>query len=321
MPTIYEKYFHNPLHFQRMLEFFLHARFRAVRIFIAGKQRDECMFFATDGSLVDARNNKRRFATLTDWFNAAQKTNYDLYFTGLFQQIHITNRINLNEILTTVSPAEIAEFHDTKFRSNLAYNYIFRRLRANFIDCDWEKQQIYSVAWRGHTYNVSTNNTYTTDGGNIRVFLNQFVGNQDVPGLEVCITDGSRRNLTDPVVPAEPVQAKEEILEEVPAQEVPPESLMEEWMRGEMKVWEEKIQSLIHEQSVSNQENQQMRVEIEGLRGQVQALSTQLNNLVVQSNHMMGVLGQMLQPPPVVQPVYPVHQTYPMYPMPPVYQN
>ncbi len=311
MPSIYETYFRDPLYFQRMLEFLLHARFRAVRIYFPEKRKEECVFFAVDGTLVDVQNNKRRFKTLTDWYNAVYKTNHDMYFTGIFSKIHISQRINLNEILQSISSSEIAEFHDVKYRSNLAYNYIFRRLRAHFIECDWEKKQDYVVEWKGHSYTVSSNHTYST-GGNVNKFLGQFVGSKEVVGLQICLTDGTRRNLVDPVESKEvkDVESKEE---------VPRESILEEMLRTEISRWQETIHSITEEQARVNEENQAMRQELEDMKKQMQDMSMQLQTVSMHCTHLLGVVGTMLPPTPIyipqppVSPVFYPHQVFPPY--------
>lgn len=313
MPSIYDTYFRDPLYFQRMLEFFLHARFRAVRIYIAEKRKEECMFFGMDGSLVDVSNNRRRFKTLTDWYNAAFKTKHDIYYTGVFSQIRITQQVNLNEILQTVKRSEVAEFQDMKYRSNIAYNYIFRRLRALFINCDWQKKQDYLIFWKGHTYSVANNHTYAMDGGNINVFLKQFIGSNVGP-MEICMSDGSRRSLTEPILQEpvqelvqEPVPAESELVPEEPKDvETPRISILEEYMRNEMENW-----NMAHQA-----ETQQLHLEVDGMKKQILDMSMQLQNLSVQHNNLLSLVGKMLQPqPPMYVPQSPTVYTPPyMFP-------
>jgi hypothetical protein len=259
------------------------------------------MFFAMDGSLIDVSNNKRRFKTLTDWYNAVFKTKHDIYYTGLFSQIRITQQVNLNEILQTVKRTEVAEFQDMKYRSNMAYNYIFRRLRALFIDCDWQKKQDYLIFWKGHTYSVANNHTYAMDGGNINAFLKQFIGSNVGP-MEICMSDGSRRSLTESVV-EEPVQepAHVEPPEELKDVETPRISILEEYMRNVMENWDKTFQT----------ETQQLHLEVDGLKKQILDMSLQLQNLSVQHNNLLSLVGKMLQPQPQ-PPVY-VPQSPTMY--------
>ncbi len=322
MPSIFETYFRDPAYFQRMLEFFLHARFRAVRLHIQDK-KSESVFFAVDGTLVNVVNNKRRFSTLTEWFNAVQETSHDMYHTGIFNQIYITHRVTIGDILRTVDHSEIREFQDTKYRSSIAYNYIFRRLRANFIGCDWGKQQVYEVVWKGHTYAVAINNTYSADGGNVRTFLEKFVGGKEVPGLEICLVDGTRRTLTEPVrlVVATPTAlAAPEKPKDVP-RDVPKESLMEEWMKREMKEWGIAMQEILEDH---RQEKEQMQKGLEELKKQNTAMSQQIETLAKQCNHLLGAVGYLLQPqqppPPVAAPspatFQPIFVPFPQSPFP-----
>ncbi len=315
MPSIFETYFRDPAYFQRMLEFFLHARFRAVRLHIQDK-KSESVFFAVDGTLVNVRNNKRRFSTLTEWFNAVQGTGHDMYYTGIFNQIYITHRVTIGDILRTVDLSEIREFQDTKYRSSIAYNYIFRRLRANFIGCDWEKQQVYEVVWKGHTYAVAINNTYSADGGNVRIFLEKFVGNKEVPGLEICLADGTRRFVTEPVGKEVPRDVPKDSPKEEPV-EIPRESLMEDWMKREMKEWGAKIEEILESQIILRQENEHMQTELEELKKQNASMSQQMQTLAGQCNHLLGAVGYLLQlkqPQQLLQPL-----PSPSLPFPPIF--
>jgi hypothetical protein len=275
-------------------------------LYLANNKK-ESVFFAIDGTLIDTRDKTRRFKTLTDWYNTIHKTSHALSFTGIFEKMYISNTVNIMHILKTVSHSEIDSFMDAKYRSNLAYTYIFRRIRANFIECDWD-QESFVVTWCDHTYTVSPNNTYSTDGGNLRAFLENFSKVQEVPGLAIHVSDGTTRLITEAREP------------EQPKTEIPKESLLEEWMRGEMKhwqeVWEEKMQTLMQEHARILQENQEMRVEIEALRGQVQALSSHVEILASQSNYMSGVLGQILTSYSPLSPGFSTFPTSPTYSYP-----
>jgi hypothetical protein len=318
MSTI-QTYLQDPSYFQRMLEFLLHSRFYSVRLHMANNKK-KSVFFAIDGTLIDTRDKSRRFKTLTDWYNAIHKTSHALSFTKIFEKMYISNTVNIMHILKTVSQSEIDSFQDAKYRSNMAYNYIFRRIRVNCIECDWD-QESFMVTWRGHTYTVSPNNTYSTDGGTLLAFLKNFWDVQEVPGLAICVSDGTTRPITEPITePKEP----EKGMEPEQPETVPKESLMEEWMRGEMKKWEalweereEKMQTFVQEHAEAFQENQRMRVEMEALREQVQALSSHVEILASQSNYMSGVLGQILTSYPPLSPGFPAFSAFPTLPTSP----
>ncbi len=105
MSSIFDIYAKNPAYFQRMVDFFLHARFRAVRVSFPDKE-NETMFFTVEGELVNIHNNNLRFKTFTEWYNAVFETSHPLTYINIFKKIYVTKRVNLMEILTTVAMKE-----------------------------------------------------------------------------------------------------------------------------------------------------------------------------------------------------------------------
>ena len=141
------------------------------------------------------------------------------------------------------------------------------------------------------------------------MFLKNFIETQEVPGIEVSLSDGTRRLITDPEESDEPEKSEES------EPKVPKESLMEEWMRGEMKAWEEKMEKLMqdlirqetqHMQSENTlmqvlQENQQIRLEM-NLLMQNHAVIRQENqqmrlemNLMIQDHALVRQENQQMQ--------------------------
>ncbi len=203
-------YSREPAYFQRMVEFFLHARFKAVRPFLEGKEREESMFFTVEGELVDVRDNRRRFATFTDWYNAVFGTAYTRSETEIFQKIYVTRRVTLMDILQTVGKKEHDEFLDIKYLSSLAYGYIQRRMRARFIAFKWDKKQTATVEWDGRKYYVSHTNTTTDMGFSVVRFLHTICGEESaIHGLYCCLEDGSKVLLNEEVEEVAAVAAEE----------------------------------------------------------------------------------------------------------------
>lgn len=189
----FDLYESEPAYFQRMVEFFLHARFKAVRPFLEGKEREESVFFTVEGELVNIRDNRRRHATFTDWYNAAFRTHYDRENVEVFRKIFVTRRVTLMDILMTVGPKERDEFLDCKYLSSLAYGYIQRRMRAKFIAFKWDKKQTVTVEWSGRKYYVSHTNTTTDMGFSVVRFLHTICGEESaIHGLYCILEDGSK---------------------------------------------------------------------------------------------------------------------------------
>lgn len=200
MSSIFDTYIREPAYFQRMVEFFLHARFKAVRIFLKEK-KDECVFFAIDGTLIDTKNNKRRFATFTDWYNSVFATSHSLTKRDIFSEIYITPRVNLITILSSITQKEFDEFLDIKYRSSLAYNYIVRRMRAKFMHPCSDKKTTFTIEWDGHIYYVSHMNTRSgssTENYLVDPFLSTIC-DETVPmkGLYIVLTDDTKVLLTE----------------------------------------------------------------------------------------------------------------------------
>lgn len=153
---MYELFCRDSAYFQRMLEFFLHARFRQIRLsFQPGRKSKDAVFFSIEGQLIHVENNKIRFNTLTDWYNSYMKTRHSVISLEHFKEIHITPRQSIYAILTSITHRELEEFIDLKYRSSVAYLYVTRCMRNKRIACDWNKTASFTVDWEGNTYTVS----------------------------------------------------------------------------------------------------------------------------------------------------------------------
>lgn len=155
---MYELFCRDPAYFQRMLEFFLHSRFRMVRLsFQPGKRAKEAVFFSIEGQLINVENNKVRFPTLTAWYNDYMKTTHSILSLEHFKEIHISTKHSIYHILKSISHRELEEFIDLKYRSSVAYLYVTRCMRNKRIACDWNKTASFIVEWEGNTYTVTRN--------------------------------------------------------------------------------------------------------------------------------------------------------------------
>ncbi len=200
------EYTQNPQYFQRLLEYFLRSRFRAVRLFFRGKL--EWMYFAVDGRICDTHDRERRYESLTDWYNAEHSTSYPLWFTEIFKEIHVTGRLSILDILGTVTPKEIAEFRDESYRASLAFGYIWRRMHAKDIPCDHraKKQQAVCVEWEGGRYYVEHTRVRGAAGQSVERFLDAMASEEPPTGLyHIGCADGARTLLTDVDADAETV--------------------------------------------------------------------------------------------------------------------
>lgn len=289
MTSILSEYVADPARFQRMCEFFLHARFRVVRPFIDKDGKGYEVFFTVEGELVDVRNRKRRFATFTDWFNAVRGTRHGLEYKGMFDAIYVTRRITLGRILETVTPKERAEFQDVKYLSSIAYEYIQRRMRSRFIDIK-DKKQTLVVEWMGERYTISHINA-SCEKGSVVPFLHAMCGEETaIQGLYCVMADGSRVLLSEEAaVAVAPVALVAPV---APVAVAPVAPVVSEVTRKEfddLKTHLDLLHTTVHSWMPEQQaDHDTFTREIAELRAENQALATQCKNLT-------GLVGLLIQ--------------------------
>ncbi len=303
-------YSREPAYFQRMVEFFLHARFKAVRPFLEGKEREESMFFTVEGELVDVRDNRRRFATFTDWYNSVFGTAYTRSDTEIFQKIYVTRRVTLLDILHTVGKKERDEFLDSKYLSSLAYGYIQRRMRARFIAFKWDKKQTVTVEWDGRKYYVSHTNTTTDMGFSVVRFLHTICGEESaIHGLYCCLEDGSKILLNEEVdtVAAVAAVAAAEKTNTKPLLPTPPSECLEVTeLKKQMEDLKTHVQLLhtdlrilaplqIADREKNAKEVEELRAKNAALVAEMDALKAHQAVLFGHYQHLSAIVGQVMQ--------------------------
>ncbi len=206
MSPFIEIYFRNPMYFQRMLEFVLHQKFRTVRIHMRDMKDTECMFFTVDGRIMDVSDDKRRFDTITDWYNAVHNTTFPIIYPGIFEEIYITQRNSLSSVIESVTQKDIQSFRDLRYKSSVAYNRIVRILRTKYIRFMWDKKTPLALEWNG--VNISLGRLHASaEHGNMNAMDNllDILGNEEktIPGLVFIRDTGERVQLFDDVVEGE----------------------------------------------------------------------------------------------------------------------
>jgi hypothetical protein len=298
--SLFQVYVRDPAYFQRMVEFFLHGRFKAVRPFLEGKEREE-VFFTVEGELVDIRNNRRRFATFTDWYNAGFGTSCTMNDTDIFNKIWVTRRVTLMDILKTVTAKEREEFLDVKYLSSIAYGYIQRRMRVKFIAVgSGDKKQAVTVEWQGRKYYVSHINTTTDMGFSVVRFLHTICGEESaIRGLYCIMEDGSKVLLNEEVEEAEEVEKV--VVEKaalLPTPMVPNTEL--EDLKKEVADLKTLVQLLHTDVRILSPlqiaDREKFTKEIEELRAQNQTLTMHYQNLAAITGAVLQRLGPVVSP-------------------------
>jgi hypothetical protein len=187
-------YVAKPVYFQRMLEYLIAPRFKSVRLYI--DSGDESTFITMKGDIVDVRNNARRYNTLTEWYTTFTKESEPVDLNHMFEAIRISRRVSLLGLLGMVDKKEISEFIDMKYRSNVLYTYIFRKLKNKQISVSHDAKYNFSVEWRGRQYSVSSSQTTVTDSMTVKKLLEAAeAGNlQDLFWID---SEGVKHRLTD----------------------------------------------------------------------------------------------------------------------------
>jgi hypothetical protein len=298
--SFFHLYIRDAAYFQRMVEFFLHGRFKAVRPFLEGKEREE-VFFTVEGELVNVRNNRRRFATFTEWYNDGFGTSCDMNDTNIFNKIWVTRRVTLMDILKTVTAKERDEFLDIKYLSSIAYGYIQRRMRVKFIAVSGvDKKQAVTVEWQGRKYYVSHTNTTTDMGFSVVRFLHTICGEESaIHGLYCIMEDGSKVLLNEEVEEAEEVEKvvveKEALL---PTPMVPNTEL--EDLKKEVADLKAHLQLLHTDVRILSPlqmaDREKFTKEIEELRAQNQTLTMHYQNLSAITGAVLQRMGPVVAP-------------------------
>ncbi len=197
MEFLYELFCRDPAYFQRLLEFLLHSRFRAVRLALQGGLKKDTVFFSIEGQLINIENNKIRFSTITEWYNSIKGTEHTRIELEQFKEILATNRISIYQILETVRDKEIADFIDLKYRSSILFIYISHRIRAKRLPFSWDKSQTFTVEWKDVVYNVSHTNTTTQQNISVGYILDAITAPEEpITGLYL-IQSGKKYLLTE----------------------------------------------------------------------------------------------------------------------------
>ncbi len=188
------------MYFQRMLEFVLHQRFRTVRIYMRDMKDTECMFFTVDGRIMDVSDDRRRFDTITDWYNAVHNTTFPIIYPGIFDEIYITQRNSLASVIDSVTQKDIQSFRDLRYKSSVAYNRVVRILRTKYIRFMWDKKTPLTLEWNGVQISLGRLHA-SAEQGNMNAMDNllEILGNEDktVPGLVFVRDTGERVQLFD----------------------------------------------------------------------------------------------------------------------------
>jgi hypothetical protein len=299
--SLFHLYIRDAAYFQRMVEFFLHGRFKAVRPFLEGKEREE-VFFTVEGELVNVRNNRRRFATFTEWYNDGFGTSCAMNDTDIFNKIWVTRRVTLMDILKTVTAKERDEFLDIKYLSSIAYGYIQRRMRVKFVavGSGVDKKQAVTVEWQGRKYYVSHTNTTTDMGFSVVRFLHTICGEESaIHGLYCIMEDGSKVLLNEEVEEAEEVEKV--VVEKaalLPTPMVPNTEL--EDLKKEVADLKAQLQ-LLHTDvrilsSLQIADREKFTKEIEELRAQNQTLTMHYQNLATITGAVIQRMGAVVSP-------------------------
>jgi hypothetical protein len=305
--SLFQLYVRDPAYFQRMVEFFLHGRFKAVRPFLEGKEREE-VFFTVEGELVDVRNNRRRFATFTDWYNAGFGTSCAMNDTDIFNKIWVTRRVTLMDILKTVTAKEREEFLDVKYLSSIAYGYIQRRMRVKFIavgsggsgGSGGDKKHAVTVEWQGRKYYVSHINTTTDMGFSVVRFLHTICGEESaIRGLYCIMEDGSKILLNEEVEEVEKVVVEKTALLPTPNTPTIPNTELED-LKKEVADLKAQLQLLHTDVRILSPlqiaDREKFTKEIEELRAQNQTLTMHYQNLAAITGAVLQRLGPVVAP-------------------------
>jgi hypothetical protein len=284
-----------------MVEFFLHGRFKAVRPFLEGKEREE-VFFTVEGELVNVRNNRQRFATFTDLYNAGFGTSCAMTDTEIFNKIWVTRRVTLMDILKTVTAKERDEFLDIKYLSSIAHGYIQRRMRVKFIAVGsvGDKKQAVTVEWQGRKYYVSHINTTTDMGFSVVRFLHTICGEESaIHGLYCIMEDGSKVLLNEEVEEAEEVEKV--VVEKAALLPTPntPNTELED-LKKEVADLKTLVQLLHTDVRILSPlqiaDREKFTKEIEELRAQNQTLTMHYQNLAAITGAVLQRLGPVVSP-------------------------
>lgn len=192
-----ELYKRDALYFQRMLEFFLQSRFNAIRLYVKEKRQNH-VFFSLDGQLIDCRNNRLRFNTITEWYNTTMGTSFKHTDTSIFNSIHISQRVTIQSVLVQVSTKEVEEFLDIKYRSNQVYGFMLRQLKARKIFNSTEKRQVFTMKWQDRLYTVEHNKVVAEGGYSVVSLLDYVCGSENqLTGLYYVDHKGNELLLTE----------------------------------------------------------------------------------------------------------------------------
>ncbi len=194
---LYELFCRDPAYFQRLLEFLLHARFRSVRLNLRGALKQDAVFFSLEGQLINIENNKKRFNTLTEWYNATKGTKHARIGLDQFKEIMVTSKFSIYQIIETVRDKEVADFIDMKYRSSILFTYISHRIRAKRMSFTWDKSQTFSIEWNGVQYSVTHTHTSTEAKLSVGHLLDAITNPEEpITGLYL-IQSGKKHLLTE----------------------------------------------------------------------------------------------------------------------------
>jgi hypothetical protein len=160
----------------------------------------ECMFFTVDGRIMDVSDDRRRFDTITDWYNAVHNTTFPIIYPGIFDEIYITQRNSLSSVIDSVTQKDIQSFRDLRYKSSVAYNRVVRILRTKYIRFMWDKKTPLTLEWNGVQISLGRLHA-SAEQGNMNAMDNllEILGNEDktVPGLVFVRDTGERVQLFD----------------------------------------------------------------------------------------------------------------------------
>ncbi len=205
MEFLYELFCRDPAYFQRMLEFLLHARFRSVRLNLRGALKQDAVFFSLEGQLINIENNKKRFNTLTEWYNAIKGSKHTRIGLEQFKEIMATPKFSIYQILETVRDKEVADFIDMKYRSSILFTYISHRIRSKRMPFTWDKSQTFAVEWNGVEYSVTHTHTSTNENISVGHLLDAITAPEEpITGLYL-LQSGKKYLLTEDSIPNTPL--------------------------------------------------------------------------------------------------------------------
>lgn len=267
---LHNLYRHDVAYFQRMLDFFLQSRFESVHLWIAEKRR-EPVFLSTEGAIVHCVDHTRRWKTLTEWYNTITDQAFTVGDPAIFDHIHITRRVTVQNILSTITQKEVDEFVDMKYRSSQVYHWILRRLKARQMTCTDTK--VFQIQWGSRVYEVEKNKTSTEGGYSVGPFLDYMCDEKQPSSISWKDEKGLWVLLTEDLPPASVISESSDITPDFTP------SLVESDLQEMKDRFQEYVESekwardeLLEELSCVQSELSATQTELSSLRSEVQEI-------------------------------------------------